>query len=173
MEVVLGFLVLAGIVCAVLLWQKATGAASSRLNQKVLDRQGHERGRKIVSTRLMFASSRLGPEALLQQILGYLALPKEAPRMVGSSYIAGVSKTEAIISIGSKFSSSAQLLLKLQSDDSGAGSAGSIAVASWTESDGIVASYQEMERLFGLVRQAVLHADSGATVRESVTAKPA
>lgn len=173
MEAISGLLIIGLIIGGVLLWQKATGAANKKLNQNVLDRKGHERGRKIVGTRLDLSTGSRSAEDLLQKVIGYCALPSEPPRLVGASYIEAANGTQAIIAMGNKMSRSAQLLLSLENNVGTPGCTGSLQVAKWTEADGVVAGYQEMERLFELVRQAAVHADAEASVTEAPASKKA
>ena len=163
MDSVLGFLMIAGLIVGLYLWQKAKSAASKQISQKVLFRGSHERGQKAVHTGMRFTTPTASAWTVLDAVRAHAALTTVTPSLKGASYISSVNANQFVISIGNKLVTHAQLILTANDHSGGTGCTGTFKVANWTESDGIVAAFEEVERLFGLVRTGVTNADPAAT----------
>lgn len=158
-----GVLIIAALIGGVLLWQRVKSAASRQVSQKVLFRGTHAKGQEVVGTRLEFTAPNASARNVTQAVLARSALPTQPSSVKGSSWVKQRNDTQILIALGSKLTTSAQMLFNAEDDSAGQGSTGAFAVAKWTESDGLVMGHEEMARLKDLVHEAIKELDPDAT----------
>lgn len=146
-----------------------TRVLSRNLNQKVLFRGSHEQGQKAAHTAIRFTAPNATAKDVLASIRRRLALGRDVPALKGSSYVEAETATQIAIGFGNKLNRSARLVISVEDGAPGSGCVGTFVVTNWTESDGLVAGYQEIVRLGGQVQQGVRDADPSATFTEQRT----
>jgi hypothetical protein len=143
MNGVIGFLVFAALIVAVILWGKAKSAASRKINQTILFRGKHESGQAITKAHLTFATD-AGPDDVAQAFRDHIDLPTGVQSAVlGRLYVSLISSTEVIFTSGSKVGTSFQSVVTIRPDADGA--KGTYRVATWSETEGIVSDIDQMK----------------------------
>lgn len=166
MDVVIGIAILAAIFGGVLLWDKAKGAAVTKLNQSVFSRGKHARGSAAVETALLIDSARPAT-IVLTETLAALDAPTARPKVRPALYFAGREDSKLVWHFGSAIQTLFVAELGFIDEVDSPGSSGAYQVTNYTLADGIVAGLEQMEKLAADIRRAILAADPAATLEEA------
>lgn len=147
-----GILLLVALVVAVLAWKKFTSTASSVATRAIF-RGSHREGQALVQGRMEF-SAPVGAPALAAGIVTAVNAHPTAPAVVPGLYLSARSDAQLQFTFGSKLNDVFDALVNLHPDPGG-GTSGSFQLASWSETDGIVAQRREISRLRDRVGGAV------------------
>lgn len=172
MDIVIGIAFLAAIFGAVMLWDKAKGAAVTKLNQAVFSRGKHQRGSAATETALLVDST-LPATVILAKVLVTLDVPSERPKIRPALYFAGREGSKLVFHYGSAVQTFFVAELGFIDEVDSAGSSGAYQVTSFMLTDGIVAGLDHMEKLAANVRRAIRAADPDVTMEETRATEPA
>lgn len=150
-ETILGIGILVGVVTMFVLFQKAAGAATSKLNRS-LRRGAHSEGQRLVKTSLNFKAP-VPPDVALATISRSINAYPSAPAVMPGLYERKLDAETRAFIFGSKVQEVFTGILVCQS--SGSGTEGQYQIARWSEGDGIVGRRSEMMQVRERIEKAV------------------
>lgn len=159
MDTFLAILLIAAIFGGVLLWQKITGAAQTKLNQKVYSRRSHTEGTQLtgeIVTYVVTASA----EDTREAILDGLRLAPEVPLAIPDTYLLRSTPTRIEVAYGCKpIPVSFLMVATFSEDDEDGTTVVTTGFPTWTTADGVATGTGAMRRLRQQTRQALIRLD--------------
>jgi hypothetical protein len=157
----MGVVIVIGIIGAVILWRKLTGAAWNAANKTLFSRKEYQKEKELTGETLMFTST-ASIEDIRLQLSQHVIVQDEIPKILGDLYIASRDANQIVYNCGSKLGDAFSSALQFAESDGKV--TATFKFLSWMTVDGVSNSTAVMERLRNSIMEAFLTADPNTVI---------